>query len=370
MKKILMFWLVLVIGIFAAAPVCAINNEFSNNTSVEDYLPQEAKDILMENNIDSFDYKTLMELDVRDFIKYLTKCVENELTRPFTIIYVIFLVIIIIALVSGINGGILGEQLEKNFSVVGVLCVSSALSAPIIMCLEQSRQFIEKTTDFIRVFVPSFAAVMFASGHNNTAIGYQTTMIVAVEFVSSFLLNTVISLLYLFIAFSIVCKVAGEWSLDIITKPLRSIVLWSLSLVVSVFVALITIKGIIGVSSDSITLRTGKFFVGSFVPAVGAALSEATSTLQKSVGLIRNSTGIFGIITVFLYFIPPIIKILVYKLCFNVSATVSKMLGVNSVSELLSDIADVLNLIFSVILSYAALLILSTAVILSIGGTV
>jgi len=368
MKKMLLFLFVSIIAIFTAAPVCAISDEFSNNVSVDEYLPQDAIEILKENDIDSLDYKTLLELDVQDFIKYIAKCIKNEFSRPFTIIYIIILVIIIIALVSGINGGFLGKQLENNFSIVGVLCISSAISAPIIVCLEQSREFIEKTADFIRVFVPSFAAVMFASGHNNTAMGYQTTMIVAAEFVSTFLLNTVISLLYLFLAFSIACKIAGEYSLDIITKSLRSIVTWSLTLVVSVFIALITIKGIIGVSADSIMLRTGKFFVGSFVPAVGAALSEATSTLQKSVGLIKNSTGVFGIITVVLYFVPTLIKVLVYKFCFNITSAISKLLGVNSVSELLCDVASVLNLIFSVILSYTALFILSTAVIICIGG--
>lgn len=369
MKKLLLFFIVFAILFCCAIPVYAMENESIEDFSAKDYLPKDAIDILEENGIDSFDYNTLMQLDISDFIAYIVKCIKNELSKPFTMIYAIILIIIIIALAGGINGGFLDKQLENNFSVIGVLCVSTTLSAPIVICLEQAREFIEKTTDFTRTFVPSFAAVIFASGHNITAIGYQTTMIIAVEFVSTFLLNTVITLLYMFLAFSIVSRVAGEYSIDILTKSLRSIVIWSLTLVIGAFVALITIKGIIGVGADSIALRTGKFFVGSFVPAVGAALSEAASTLQKSVGLIKNSTGVFAIIAVALYFVPPIIKVLIYKFCFSVTSAISKMFGINSVSELLSDAASVLNLIFSIILSYAALLILSTAVILCIGGS-
>ena len=59
MKKTLIFLLVLIATIFNAVPVCAMNNEISVDISAEDYLPQEAKDILTKNNIDSFDYKTL-----------------------------------------------------------------------------------------------------------------------------------------------------------------------------------------------------------------------------------------------------------------------------------------------------------------------
>lgn len=369
MKKIFTFICVIIIIVSAAVPAYAINNENTNNISVEEYLPQDAIDILKENNIDSFDFQTLMNLNVGDFLNYVIKCIKNELTKPLTLIYIIFLIVIVITLSKGINGGFLSGQLENNFSIVGVLCVSTTLAAPIIACLEQSREFIVKTTDFIKTFVPSFAAVMFASGHNTTAVGYQATMIVAVEFISSFLLNTVITLLYMFLAFSIVSKIGGEYNLDMITKSLRTIVTWSLTLVISIFVALITIKGVIGVSADSLVIRTGKFFVGSFVPAVGSALAEAATTLQKSVGLIKNSTGIFGIIAVLFYFVPPLVKILIYKLSLNIASAVSKMFGVNGVSELLGDASVVLSLVSSIILSYAALLILSTAVILCIGGT-
>ncbi len=369
MKKIFVFFYAIIISFSMTMSVFALGGEDSNDISVEDYLPKDAIEILNDNGIDSLDFQTLMNLDVGDFLNYIIKCVKNELSRPVTLIYVIFLVVIIIALARGVNGGFLSGALENNFSIVGVLCVSTTLATPIIACLEQSRDFIEKTTDFIKVFVPSFAAVMLASGHNNTAIGYQATMVVAVEFISSFLLNTIITLLYMFLAFSIVSKIGGEYNLDMITKSLRTIVTWSLTLVISVFVALITIKGIIGVSADSIAIRTGKFFAGSFVPAVGAALAEAATTLQKSVGLIRNSTGVFGIIAVIFYFVPPLVKILVYRLSLSIASAVSKMFGVNKISELLIDASVVLSLISSVILSYAALLILSTAVILCIGGT-
>ena len=369
MKKIFVLFCVLILTISSAMPVYALNSQNSSGVSVEDYLPQDTIDLLKENGIDSFDFKTLLNLDIGDFLNYVIKCVKNEVTKPLTLIYIILLIVIVIVLSRGINGGFLNGQLENNFSIVGVLCVSTTLAAPIIACLEQSREFIVKTTDFIMTFIPSFAAVMFASGHNTAAVGYQATMIVAVEFISSFLLNTVITLLYMFLAFSIVSKIGGEYNLDMITKSLRTIVTWSLTLVISIFVALITIKGIIGVSADSLIIRTGKFFVGSFVPAVGAALAEAATTLQKSVGLIKNSTGIFGIIAVVFYFVPPLIKILVYKISLNIASAVSKMFGINSVSELLGDASVVLSLVSSIILSYAALLILSTAVILCIGGT-
>ncbi len=366
MKKVFAVIFSVVLLLCINFSVCASDENYE--VSAEDYLPQDTIEMLEDNGIKSFDLGKLAEMDVRDALDYIIKCVKKEVSAPLTLIYVIFLVIVLTVLTSGLSGGFLNLELEKNFSIVSILCVCVSLVLPIVSCLEEARKFIENTTAFAKVFVPGLATVMLASGQGKTALGYQTTMIFAVEFVSTFLLNTVLTLLYMYLAFSIVSKVAGEYNLDMITKSIKSIVTWSLTLLMTLFVALITIKGVVGAGADSIALRTGKFFVGSFVPAVGAALSEAAATMYKSVGLIKNTTGIFGIIASVMYFVPPLIKVLVYKFTCNIASAAAELLGTDKISSLLKDVSTVLNLILSVILSYAALIILSTAVILCVGG--
>lgn len=367
MKKILMAILLLFLFVGLSPTAHALNTE--NDISAQDYLHDDIIEMLEENGIESLDIETLSNLSFSDVCNYLIKCVKNEIKQPLTLLYTIFLVVIFTVLASGISGGFLNAELEKSFSIVSVLSTCVSLVVPIVSCLESARKFIENTTSFTKVFTPGLAAVMLASGQGKTALGYQTTMIFAVEFVSTFLLNTIITLLYMFLAFSIVSKVAGEYNLDMITGSIKSIVTWSLTLIMTLFVALITIKGVIGAGVDSIALRTGKFFVGSFVPAVGSALAEAASTMQKSVGLIKNTTGIFGIIAAVMYFVPPLVKILIYKFVCAIASSAAQLLGSNKIGNLLKDVATVLNLIMAVILSYAALVILSTAVILTLGGS-
>ena len=336
--------------------------------SVDNILPQEAEELLLENGFTSLDAESLINLTPNEIFRYIKDCIKKEIDAPFILFYMLFLVIIITSIVSGINGGFLSHELEKSFSAVGILAVCTTAVVPLIACLEESRLFINQMNGFVQVFAPVLSGIMISGGQVNSGAGYQMVILAASEFVAVLLSAVILPLIFVYLAFVIVGRISAGFQPDSITASVKSTVNWTLSLVMTLFVGLITIKGIIGVGADSVALRTGKFFIGSFVPAVGGALSEAAATVQKGVGLIKNTTGIFGIIAACLYFIPPLIKVLIYKFTCNLSAIIGEMLGAEKIAGLVRDISAVLGLISSVILSYGTLVVLSTAVTLIIGG--
>lgn len=362
MKKIAIFAVFIVF--FACIPI--ISN--AAETSVEEIFPEEAQNILYENGFSELDINSLLNLSPKQVVEYIINAVKNQINAPYIFFYIIFLVIVITSITSGINGGFLSAELDKSFSAVGVLSVCTTAIVPIIACIEETRQFITQMSGFVKVFVPVLSGVMISGGQINSGAGYQIVMIFAAELLSSFLSGIILPLILMYLAFATVGRITAGFKIDTITNSVKSIVNWTLSLLMSLFVALVTIKGLIGMGSDSIALRTGKFFVGNFVPVVGGALAEAAATVQKSIGLIKNTTGVFGIIAAALYFIPPLIKILIYKFTCDLTSSIGEMLGAEKISGLLKDISAVLGLLLSVILSYSVLVILSTAVTLIIGG--
>ncbi len=362
MRKIAIFAVFIVLFAFFSV------KGYAADASVEDLLPDETQNILSENGFDSLDIDSLLNLTPSQVFEYIINSVKNQINAPSILFYIIFLVIIVTAIASGINGGFLSGELDKSFSAVSVLCVCTTAVVPIIACIEEARRFISQMGGFVKVFVPALSGVMISSGQASGGAGYQVIMVFAAEFLSSFLSGIILPLILMYLAFATVGRITTGFKIDTITSSVKSTVNWTLSLVMSLFVALVTIKGIVGTGADSIALRTGRFFVGNFVPAVGGALAEAAATVQKSMGLIKNTTGAFGIIAAALYFIPPLIKILIYKFTCDLTAIIGEMLGTEKISGLLKDISAVLALLSSVVLSYGALVILSTAITLIIGG--
>ena len=361
MKKVVIF------AVFVIVFGCFTVTSYAAESSVEDIFPEDTQQLLNENGFTDLDIDALLNLSPSQVTSYIINAVKNEINAPFILFYIIFLVIIITSIASGINGGFLSAELDKGFSAVAVLSVCTTAIVPIIACIEEIRQFITQMSSFVKVFVPVLSGVMIGGGQVNSGAGYQLVMIFAAEFLSTFLSGIILPLILMYLALATVSRITAGFKIDSITNSVKSVVNWSLSLLMGAFVGLITIKGLIGTGSDSLALRTGKFFVGNFVPAVGGALAEAASTVQKSVGLIKNTTGVFGIIAAAIYFIPPFIKILIYKFTCDLSSTIGDMLGAEKLAGLLKDISAVLGLLTSVILSYGVLVILSTAVTLIIG---
>lgn len=364
MKK---FAVVLVCFFIIATTSSIIVFASSEDGSVNEILPSETVEFLEQNGFESLDINELKELNVTDAFKYIENIIRSEINTPFLLIYTIFLIILIITIARGLGSGALGSELDNNLGIVGILSLGTIVLTPIFSCLTETKEFIENIGSFTKSFAPVLAGVMVSAGQSTSGLGYQAIMLSAVELLSSFLSGIILPLLFIFLAISIISKTTTFMNLNSLTSSVKSTINWTLALSVGVFVALITIKGIIGAGTDSVALRTGKFFIGSFVPAVGSALSEAASTAITGVRIIKNTTGIFGIIAALLYLLPPLIKVLLYKFTCDISALLGEALGSNKMSAIIRDISTVLGLLSSVILSYGAILILSTAITLLLG---
>ena len=127
---------------------------------------------------------------------------------------------------------------------------------------------------------------------NLTAAGVYNIILVliaeiAVQIASGFLMP----LLSLCIALAIVDSLNPTISLSSIIEGIQKAVTWSLGLMMTIFVGLLSIQSIIGNSADSLSVKAGKFMVSSFVPVVGGAISDAYTTLKGALVYLRVELG-------------------------------------------------------------------------------
>lgn len=360
------FLLIFAFGMFSTH--AAAEGVSDNTISAADYLPQEVLELLRENGFKKIDLQELVSMTPQAAFSALTNSIKAQLDTPFVVMYALFFVLIVVALFSGIGGEYFASETQTRISIIGILCVCAIAAAPVMECLIKARQTITQLSDFIRVFVPAYAGVLLMSGRPATAGAYQTAMIFCGEAVCRLLSGVVLPLLYLYLAFTIVGRATHMTQTEKMAACVKSAVIWCLSLTMTLFVSFVTIKGIVGNSADSVSLRAGKFLVGSFVPAVGGALSEAAGNVFRGLGIIQKTTGVFGIVASAVCFLPSLIHVLIYKFTCDITAAIGDILGSETVSGLLHDVSTVFGLIAAVILSYGAVTILTTALMLSMGG--
>ena len=62
------------------------------------------------------------------------------------------------------------------------------------------------------------------------------------------------------------------------------------------FTGLLSIQSFAGAAADNLSARAVKFAASSFIPVIGGSVSEAYSAVKGSIGVIRTSVGVIGVI--------------------------------------------------------------------------
>jgi len=341
--------------------------ELSGANDLLDEIPEDADELLRENGIDSIDPDKLIGFSVGDFFQNLWKIVKKELTLPIRITLTVLAVILLGSLFQAFRATVEERGYTRVFDVVSVLALCGTVLAPVSECITRSANAIKECSEFILAFIPVFTGVVAASGKPITAAGYTTVMFGTVQIVSQIAATVLVPLLGVFLAFCVAGSVNSQININGLIATVKKVVIWTLGFLMTVLIGLMTVKGLVAGSADTVATKTAKFLIGSFVPVVGGALSEAFNSVQGCMGLIRGTVGSLGIIISFLTFLPVLITILLLMASLHLSAGLADVMSVEKVGELLRAMASVLSLLLGILLIFAVLLIVSVTVMLLLG---
>ena len=341
--------------------------EISGADDLYNEVPEGTGDLLEENRIDGIDPESILNFSFGDFFNSLWSTIKQELMLPLRIFFTILAVILLCSLFRAFRTTIEERGYTTVFTVISILAVCGVIMAPAIDCITRAAARIEECSNFILSFIPVFTGVVAASGKPITAAGYTTAMFGAVQVIAQIAADFLVPLIGIFLAFCLAGSVNSQLNISGIVSTVRNVVVWTLGLLLTIFVGMLTIRGLVAGSADTVTTKTAKFLLGSFVPVVGGALSEALNSVQGCMGVIRTTVGSFGIIVCFLTFLPILINMLLLMGTFHLSAGIADMMDVEKVSGVLKAGASALSLLFGILLMFAMLLIISVTVLLMLG---
>ena len=167
---------------------------------------------------------------------------------------------------------------------------------------------------------------------------------------------------------SIKGQVVPDIKLSGLMNSFSKTIKWLMSFVFTLFTALLTLKSVFSSSVDNVSARAVRYTMSSFIPVVGGALSEAYRTVHGSVGVLKSGVGVFVIIAVVFVFVPVIIRLIVWLITVNLCKTFAEVTSLQSPGLMLSSVSTVLSLLLSVVFCIIALFVITTALIMMIGG--
>lgn len=350
-----------------------IENQLIEDTEIDklqDDLPDGVNDILSEYGINDLKSDTLINLSIIDFFKMISFGVIYKLKEPLSILATLLAVILLASLLNTFENTFNQNSLGQTFQIVSILCVSGLIVTPIIEILKHISLLIEQIGTFLLSFLPVFTGIITVSGKPLTAFAYNGVLMIVVQVVSVVSKSILIPLCGSYLALVICSAVTNQIDISNFIKTLKTILMWTLGFLLTIFVAILTIKSFVASSADTVTMKAGKYVAGSFIPVIGGMISDTLSIIQSSMGVIKSSVGTFGIIVILISFIPSIVSVLFMNLSIKLAQIVSDMLNVKKVSALLEATSFVLTFMQSILICYGIMVIISITLMLVLGSNV
>ena len=340
--------------------------ESSGFDKVEDSLTDEVRTFLRDNDINVYDADWVENLDGANAFKMIWSFVKTGGKRPLLALAEIMAIIIIYAAINTFtdeNSGI-ASSLNYIFSVI----IALTLIKNIITAVGGAVAAIKGTGVFMLSFVPEYAGIITVSGAPATATSSSALLLAAAEFTVQACAFLIVPLMSSYLGLGIATGVSPLVKDSGIAEIIKRVTMWVLSFCFTVFMGLLSMQTSISASADTLSVKTAKFMVGSFVPVVGSSLSETLTTVISSVSLLKNSVGIYAVIAIVVMLLPIVTELLLWRIIIIFCQSSSAMFSLPKTSQILKTVDSVLALLIGIILFVGALFIIALAVVSKVGG--
>lgn len=364
MKRLLAF---IIIAFLFALPVCAEEDYYSTQyenvgaDGLQDYLDENVKSFFEDNGIDPSNHDWVNNLSAKNVFSHILGLITGDMKNIFTCAAAIIGIILVTASLSAFG---MSERLETAV-YVAMLAVCAIIAGDIWRSVSASVGAVKGCSTFMLGFIPVFAAVVALSGGTVTAASMSGLLLSAAELVSAAASFVVLPLMGGYLSLSISSGVSPLLEQSGIVESVKKISMWILSLATTLFVGILSIQTAVNAAADGVTMRTARFILGTSVPVAGGALSEAVSTISASVGLLRSSIGIYGVVALAVFLLPFIAELSLWRVVLLACSSVSELFSLPKISGVLKAVDAMLSVLLGILLLVAGMFIISLTVVVT-----
>lgn len=342
-------------------------NSIYDTSVLYNSLSDDVKQSLENIGINGIDGQQISQISFTEVVNEIVKLAGENSAGPLKAVISLTALILICSLLSSYKNSI-SSELSSSLGIAAVLCATCTAALPVIQVIADMSAVVKTASAFMLAFVPVMVMIMSSTGHAVSGASYYAMMIGAGEGVGQLSSKVIVPFLNMFLGVSVTASVCPETRLSGISSVISKAVKWILGFVMTVFTAVLSFKQLITASVDDVSTRAVRFTLNSFIPIVGSALSDAYKTVQGSVNLLKSGLGIFVIISIAFVFLPIILNSLLWIFTLSAGKLFADILGINQVKNLLEGVSTVLSTLLAIVLCIMSVYIISTALVLLLGG--
>ncbi len=368
MKKIITISSIIILLIcFSSISVNAEENFIYDLTDLYNSLSGEAKQSLQNIGAESADANILSNISFYSIINEISNIASQNISTPLKGLITITAILLICSILSSYKSS-LSNDISTAINIVSTLCIVSAIVIPAITVINNTASVIEISSNLMLAYIPIVVVMMSGTGHIVSSGSYYATMIATSEGIVQLSSKVIIPFLNMFLGISITSGISPDINLSGFTNIISKSVKWLLGFSMAIFTTVLSLKQIINTSLDGVSSKAVKFVLSSFIPIVGSALSDAYKTVQGSIGVLKSGVGVFVILSIAVIFLPVMIQSLLWIATLWIGKLTAEVLILSQTAKLLECVISVFSTLLGIVLCIMSIYIISTALVLVIGG--
>lgn len=375
MKRFLYLFAVFIALILIPQTACAEETD-DYKTYLEQYdfsfmeeLDGDTYNLLDELGLTDFDYNTLVNFSLSDFMKSIKDIFKGAAQTPIEACIAIFVFIIISSFFQNLKSTMINDEMSSVFSTVSALVIAVVLAVKMKTTISLACTAVSVCADFVFAFIPVFCIIVAASGNTVAAFSTNTMLLSLAQTLNYVSKNIFVPITNCFLAIGICSGLRSELNLSSLLAFLKKYITTAISVASAGFVSVLSIKTAVAARADAIGLRSIRFAINSVVPVIGSAISEGLLSIQSYSSLIRSSVGVVGIIAVALVFMPAIIEVVLWRFFLSLSGLVSDVFGDKSVSLVIKAFTDAMLIMNVILILSMVTTIISIGILIAAKGS-
>lgn len=272
---------------------------------------------------------------------------SGRISQPFAMLGGLLTVILFAALLQGIQDDPKRRAVGQVYEFVCALAAVAVLAEPLCQSFAAVESALSQGASFMTLFVPVFAGILAAGGTVTSAVSYQTAVVALADGVMQMITRVLLPFCTMGFSLAIVDAVSPSVSVGGLLRLSRKFTTWVLGLLMTLFLGVLSMQNWLGGSLDTAASKTTKYVIANFVPVVGNAVSDAYTTVRSSLQILRSTTGVIGIVSLCVLFLPPLVQLLLYRAVVAVGAAAAELFRTKSLLRLLRGTQQALAIAFA-----------------------
>ena len=309
------------------------------------------------------------EVDNQTLWKKVLSLLGGELVDGLTVLGSILAIVVIHSILKSVSESLANDTISKLIYYVQYILIVTIVMMNFSDIVQVVKDTCNNAIGFMNILIPLLISLMIYTGSITTSGVLEPIILFLINFIGNIIQTLIIPIVLIFTSLIVISKISDNVQIGKLSQFLKSGVVWFFGIVLTIFVAVISLEGTLSSSVDGITAKTTKAVVSSAIPVVGKILGDAVDTVLGCGIILKNAVGVIGIIIVIGICIIPILKLGIFTIAYKFMSAICEPIADKNITSLLDQIGDVYKIFLAILCSVSVMLIVGTALVVKISNT-